>query len=430
MAQIESDDDCPCCECQCDCSTITEILRQPSFRKNVITYIFLITCTYLLVSFYYSSARIPRIRPYRVQLGNMNPVWFTTRCLQLDDPMILSILNISSHMSTWKSSTHVLCQGMYQDFSSFYSLDGEVDASELITLIQHAETASTSKTLAIVSLENKFTKENTIYFSKMAYPMFQCYSGYQKPLSALSESESTYHYIYGGTMYGRLSFPNNIATLSRSDFSGVLIKANDWFRSGYHKDPTYCFPHILIDLSTTSDQPPVARLVQSSQKYYGFMNLLTTTAIKYEIRRPSKSNYFVDLLKIHNMMGLVVKHGNAFALSYITPSKLHEVWILSESLDQETQELTFAVLRTLLRDLNTTHVSMSIYLPPLADIYPGIQQYLKLPLFIRVYSNEVCIGPFTESIFDTLTSSRVFHDPFRLPTKITKNVVHKLKTFF
>ena len=430
MARVDSDDDCPCCECQCDCSTVTEIIRQPSFRKNIITYIFIITCTYLLVSFYYISARIPHLRPYRVQLGNMNPVWFTTRCLQLDDPIVLSVFNLTSHTNTWKSSTHTLCQSMYQDFTSFYSMQGEVDGSELINLIQFVHPSTTNTDRHIISIENRFTRENTVYFPKAAFPVFKCFPGHREPTTSLASSDSTYHYRSGGTMYGRLRFSHRVTAMALSDFSEIFQSAEAWFRAGYHRDPTYCFPHMLIDLSTSNNQPPVARLLQTSQKYYGFMNMLTDTAMHYEEYRPSKSNYFVDLLKIHNMMGLVVKHGSAYALSYITPSKPHEVWILSESLDEETQELSFAVLHTLLRDLNTTDLSINVFYPPLADVYPGIQQNLKLPLFIRIHSDEVCVGPFSESIFELLSSSRVFHDPFRLPIKITKSVVHKFQTLF
>ena len=433
MSRTEIDDDCPCCECQCDCSFVTEIIRQPSFRKNVLTYIFLITCTYFLVAMYYSSAVIPRIRPYKVQLGNMNPVWFSTRCMQIDDHIGLSIFNISSHLSTWRNSTHTLCREMYLDFSSFYSLDGEVDASEFLNIIQSMDslTSPSKPKRPIASIENRFTRETTIFFHSGydLYSSMQCYTG-EHPVMPIHYSDIILHYIHGGSIYGQLSISQKLSSMSLTDFSFLFEQAFDWYRVGYIKDPTYCFPHLLLDLSVHDTNPVTAHLILTSQRFYGYMDTLVSIAIHYETERPANSNYFVDILKIHNMLGLVVKHGEAYALSYLTPSRGYEMWVLSEWLDQDTKELTFAVIRTLLRDFNLTQISMSVIQPPLADVYPGIHQHLKLPVFIRVYSSEVCTGPITESIFEMLAASRAFHDPFRLSGKISQNVIRKFQTIF
>ena len=382
---------------------------------------------------YYSSAGIPHIRPYKVQLGNMNPVWFTTRCLQIDDRIQLSIFNISSHLFTWRSSSHTLCQEMYTDFTSFYSLDGEVDASEFINIIQSMDSLSnpSHQHRPIASIENKFTRETTVFFYSGydLYRSMRCYTG-EHPTMPTHYSELTLHYIHGGSIYGQLSLSQKLTSLSLSDFSLLFKEANEWYHVGYIKDPTYCFPHLLLDMSIYDNNPLTAHLVLTSQRFYGYMDSLISTAIHYETERPAKSNYFVDLLKIHNMLGLVVKHGGAYALSYLTPSRGYEVWVLSEWLNQDTQELAFAVIRTLLSDLDVTQISMSVFLPPISDVYPGIHQHLKVPVLIRIHSSEVCSGPLTESIFEMLAASRAFHDPFRLPVKISQNVMRKFQTLF
>ena len=425
MSLPQQDDDCPsCCECQCDCS----FLRHPTFRKNMLTYIFLIAATYLMVSWYHTSSRIPYVRPYRVQLANMNPIWFTTRCLQLEDPIKLTISNFSAHVPTWRASTHSLCRDLYEDFNAMYSLGEEGDASELFKLIQKFDEIQETDATFIASLENKFTSERTSFI-----PSSYCTLKTNKqdiPSSPPTSLQSNLHYLRGRTVYGRKTMLNKPTLLSIPDFVQLHEEAVAWFNFAYHKDPTYGFPHILLDLDFSSPDPPLAHLVLSTQGYYGFMDKLTTTAIRYEEQRHSTSSYIVDLLKLHNMLGLAVKHEDSYAISYLTPRKNNEIWVLNQYFDQSMHELTFSVLRTLFHSLNISQVSVSIFLPPISDVYPGIHQHLKMPALIRIYTQDMCgetVG--IDSMLEMLSTSGVHHDPFRLPKLITRNVVWKYKTF-
>lgn len=433
------DDDCPpCCDCTCDCRALIAKVKQPTFRKNTLIYISILILTALLVYWHSCPNRIPRIKSYHLQLGKMNSVWFVNRCLQLDDS-ILTIRNFSSHLNLWRSSSLSICQELYKEFNVFYTIDTRVDANELFRLI-YAESDIQIKNKPsvppgyVTSVINTFTKEHTVFVTENFEKNFekleeQRQEGSSRTVRDFSQMEGL-HLQDGGTIYGKLSLPKTIDKLTYQHFSDFYKQIFEWFKVAYRHDPSFCYPHVLLDLNleTNTDILPTAHLLLTAGRYYGFMQMLTNTAIYYNSEINFNSNYFADILKLHNMLGLAVGYKDAYAISYLTPRREKEIWILSKNFDDDAHNVVFTVIRTYFKELGVKAISMSIYLPPLLDSYDGMQRYIKVPVLVRISSIEPTLNFNTDSLMELLSATSVHHDPFLIPKYISKNVGRQFTT--
>jgi hypothetical protein len=95
--------------------------------------------------------------------------------------------------------------------------------------------------------------------------------------------------------------------------------------------------------------------------------------------KEKNSNYFNDLILIHNFLGLTFSYGDAVVLFPLTPLKDAEYLIISESFNDDVVYLFYALLKVYTNHLNILPFSSSIN-------YPQIQQNddTKMPFYLRM----------------------------------------------
>ena len=79
------------------------------------------------------------------------------------------------------------------------------------------------------------------------------------------------------------------------------------------------------------------------------------------------SSYFDDLFRVHNILGLGFAAGDAKVMACLSPLKLNEVMIVSESLSDLTKEAVYRVLACFRDRLNITSFNLGIAFPPIGS---------------------------------------------------------------
>jgi hypothetical protein len=79
-------------------------------------------------------------------------------------------------------------------------------------------------------------------------------------------------------------------------------------------------------------------------RYYGLFEIIRQGADRYY--QKTNRNYFNDLVNIHDMLGLTIRHKNAILLFSLTPKKDYDATIIAESYNDDVTELLFSLLRS------------------------------------------------------------------------------------
>ncbi len=77
------------------------------------------------------------------------------------------------------------------------------------------------------------------------------------------------------------------------------------------------------------------------------------------------SDYFADLFKVHQLIGLGFENKKISVFTNITPRKDKEVTIMSERLDKRFVSILYKILNCLIKDLGVMSFNLGVILPPL-----------------------------------------------------------------
>ncbi len=155
---------------------------------------------------------------------------------------------------------------------------------------------------------------------------------------------------------------------------------------------------------------------------HGHMQMTLSSGMHYAkveaLRRASKlyeltygSNYFDDLYRIHNRLGLGLEVEEVRIIAYLTPIKEREVMIFSKALDRSFKKMLYRVLECFVHKMGVESFNVAIYMPPI-----GIekdQDWVGFPTVARVVdrgdtSNKTCdIGA-----MELYASSVISTDPY------------------
>ncbi len=93
-----------------------------------------------------------------------------------------------------------------------------------------------------------------------------------------------------------------------------------------------------------------------------------------QLRRSARSyweltgaNYFTDLVRVHQALGLALEHNGATVMAHLTPIKEKEVLIITPGLGDPLPEAIYRVLDCFIDRLGVTSFNLVIYMPPLAE---------------------------------------------------------------
>jgi len=109
-----------------------------------------------------------------------------------------------------------------------------------------------------------------------------------------------------------------------------------------------------------------AQVVLGRHAHYGKVEQLRLAASAY--RDQYKSDYFDDLFRVHEALGLGLQRGEARILAYLAAIKLNEVMLMTPALTDSLKENAYHVLACFRDRLNVTAFNAGIVFPPLDEL--------------------------------------------------------------
>eukprot|EP01137_Pigoraptor_chileana_P016131 Opistho-2@72679 len=213
---------------------------------------------------------------------------------------------------------------------------------------------------------------------------------------------------------------------NRAEFLDFCETAAEWFRRAHARDTRYVYPHLMWDLlpkASASQLHPHAQASLSPDRYYGMGETFRAALTSYA-RDTAGRNYFVDLISLHDGLGLSVHHGDAVAIAHLTPKKEHEVMVIAPSLSRDLAVLLHAVLRAFIDDAGIYAFSLGAFFPPMT---PSATGEPSLPAVVRVIDRGAPTSDRSDiSAMELFAASNVNADPFKVAAKIRDAVRKKL----
>ncbi|ELU11614.1 hypothetical protein CAPTEDRAFT_227485 [Capitella teleta] len=212
-------------------------------------------------------------------------------------------------------------------------------------------------------------------------------------------------------------------------FGDALELSLAWFNSVHERDADFRFPVLYWDLlpkAGASIVHPHLHPIISRFGYHGNLGKWVENAVRYDGPRVDSfcngceklGAYFGSLVKIHEALGLLLKHGAespAWGLPSITPIRDNEVLVMAEELNSSFIKLLFSVIQAY-RARGLYAFSMAVVFPdmdPDNDVTP--------PIFARIVSR----GNYQElrsdvTSLELFAASNVNIDPYAIQARIKR----------
>ena len=209
---------------------------------------------------------------------------------------------------------------------------------------------------------------------------------------------------------------HNPLKYGREEILDYLNLAVEWFRRVRREDSNAVFPFLLWNCLWRSGASQIHGHLQvaMSRKAYPKVEYLRRCAAWYKAKY--RSNYFEDLFRIHEALGLAFKHGDVGVMASLTPVKEREVVLLANKAGLKLFEAVFKVLEAY-RRLGVSTFNLSMALPPMA----GVRGWEGFPVLTRLVDR----GSLEERTSDMggmelYAASIVSSDPFQLAENLKK----------
>lgn len=194
-----------------------------------------------------------------------------------------------------------------------------------------------------------------------------------------------------------------------------------WLRKAHETDEEARYPFLLWNCLWRAGASIVhghAQVVLGKEKHYAKVEGLRRAALAY--RRESGENYFEDLYRAHECLGLATEVQGTRILVYLSPVKDKEVLLLSEAVHADLKRSLYRVLDCYVKDLDVSSFNVAVLLPPLG---PTEENWGGFPVVVRVVDRG---DPFNRtmdvSAMELYASSVLFGDPFDLARSLWERI--------
>ena len=204
---------------------------------------------------------------------------------------------------------------------------------------------------------------------------------------------------------------HNPLKFTLEEFSDYIDTSFAWFEAVNNHSPEFRFPFFVWNCLSRAGASQVHGHCQilMSKEPYAKVETLNKTYQNY--KRETGADYFQDLYRAHNSLGLSRKHGDICFFASITPIKEKEVIIMSlknPSNDIDAKKTIFEVLRCFIDMLGVFSFNLSISCTPMDNKD-------ELPYVIRIVDR----GSLLKSTADMggmelYGSSVVADDPYKI----------------
>jgi hypothetical protein len=157
-----------------------------------------------------------------------------------------------------------------------------------------------------------------------------------------------------------------------------------------------------------------AQMTLSRGMHYARVEHLRRSALLYRLAH--STNYFEDLLSIHESLGLGFKHGSVRGCAYLAPIKEKEVLLVSPTINGDLKHAIYKVLDTFVHKLSVQSFNLALYRSPIDSVQ---EDWSEFPVVVRIVDRGD-LGNRTADIgaMELYASSVISSDPFRVAEQL------------
>ena len=169
-------------------------------------------------------------------------------------------------------------------------------------------------------------------------------------------------------LHGLIIFKShNPLEFSEKELQDYFSTALKWFDKAYDSNNNAVYPFMLWNCLWRSGASIIHghfQLVLGEGSHYAEAEQYNK--VRQEYSQKFGSDYFLDLYRTHELLGLGFEKKKIKVYTSITPRKDKEITIVSEKLDKSFVSAIYKVANCLVKELGVNSFNMGIILPPLA----------------------------------------------------------------
>lgn len=201
-------------------------------------------------------------------------------------------------------------------------------------------------------------------------------------------------------------------------FTGDVVQdairvSREWMRRCREEDPESIYPFFMWNClwkSGASIPHGHAQVSLTRGMHYGKIEHLRRSAQAY--RASYDRDYFEDVYRVHEALGIGHQTGNVRVMANLTPLKEKEVLLVANQVDDELSAAIYQVLRCLIEDLNSSSFNLAIWEPPLDQTE---EDWSDIPVMVRIVDRGDPLNRTSDfGAMELYAASVVSSDPFRV----------------
>ena len=203
----------------------------------------------------------------------------------------------------------------------------------------------------------------------------------------------------------------NPLRFTRASARGCVELANRWFAAARRSDPEAVYPLFLWNCLWRAGGSIIhghAQTQLARGRHYARVEALRKAAAAYRVEHGA--DYFDDLFRAHEALGLAQERGGVRLLASITPTKERETLILAPSFGEEAADALYDALAAFRDKLGAQSFNVAAQLPPLSAVP---EDWSGFPCVLRVVDRGA-LGTRTSDIggMELFAEPVVASDPF------------------
>jgi len=201
--------------------------------------------------------------------------------------------------------------------------------------------------------------------------------------------------------------------LSEERVSDYIDTAARWAQAAHEEDERAKYPLFVWNCLWKGGASIIhghAQVVLGRDMHYAKVEGLRKASGSYAAAYGS--DYFDDLYRVHEALGLAFASRTTRVIAYLTPIKEKEVLLISPRLDHNCKAAIYQVLRCYLQEMGVRSFNLAIYLPPMGE---SLDEWRDFPVFARVVDRGDPMNRTSDiGAIDMYGSSSIVSDPFQV----------------
>ncbi len=206
-------------------------------------------------------------------------------------------------------------------------------------------------------------------------------------------------------------------SLTPEKVADYISVAMEWSRKVAEESPDSKYPFLMWNCLWRAGGSIIhghAQATVAKGSHYPKVERLRRDAKAYESEHAS--NYFDDLARVHETLGLGTPVEGARAFASLTPVKEKELVVIGESLDEDFKHAVGSTLEGYVKVLGASSFNVALHLPPLAETEENWEHF---PVVCRVVDRGSPSNRTSDiAAMELYAASVVASDPFEVARKL------------